>query len=241
MFESRVEERYGGSKRRSDARKAVAVFGLSFLTLAGVLLTVVGLDSLGDWTEWQFVGLFGLLEAGAGLGSVYAPNFWLIPVRHGWPGGEGRHLGLRELKVPHFSAAGRIAAGATMLAGATVHEGSGPATLSVALPLAAVAGVLLAASALVARWGLANAGVEIFQVVIRRAAGDVALPHLAIGASLVQFAFTVLAIPLVRIVPTGALYGPEVRASAGFVAVSLAIVGAFGIAAVAAWRGRLEQ
>ena len=56
------------------------VFVLSFLSLAGVLLTVTALGGADPWSSWQFIGLFGLIEMASGLGNVIVPNIWRLPV-----------------------------------------------------------------------------------------------------------------------------------------------------------------
>jgi ABC-type uncharacterized transport system permease subunit len=229
----------GATVRGQAPRKAAAVFILAFVTLAGLLLTLQGITGFGEWTAWQFAGLFGLLELGAGIGNIVAPNFWRLPVTHGWPGRRGARIARQEVLEPHGSALGRIAAGAAILAAAAGHEGVAAGTVLV-LPLALCLGLMvLALSALVARVAIARPDVDVVQIVLRRKGRQVEVPPLSLGASLLQLALTVVAIPLVRLMPASALYSgslePAPEALGGAVVTSLLL----STAAALAWRGRL--
>ena len=55
-------------------RGLVLVFLLSFLNLVGLIVTVTALGGAAPWSRWQFVGLFGVIEAASGLANVITPN-----------------------------------------------------------------------------------------------------------------------------------------------------------------------
>ena len=55
-------------------RGLVLVFLLSFFNLIGLIVTAIALGGLAPWSRWQFIGVFGLLEAASGLANVVSPN-----------------------------------------------------------------------------------------------------------------------------------------------------------------------
>lgn len=61
-------------------RGLVLVFLLSFFNLIGLIVTAIALGGLAPWSRWQFIGVFGLLEAASGLANVISPNIWRLPV-----------------------------------------------------------------------------------------------------------------------------------------------------------------
>ena len=71
----------GGKRRSGRAFRGLAlVFVLSFLNLTGVLLTATVLGGIAPWSSWQFIGMFGVVEAASGLANVVSPNIWRLPI-----------------------------------------------------------------------------------------------------------------------------------------------------------------
>jgi hypothetical protein len=222
-------------------RGLVLVFVLSLLSLAGVLLTVTALGGLGEWTRWQFIGLFGVLEAAAGGAAIVLPNVWRLPVSETQTKRAVRtHLAASVLLIPHWGALARVAAGAVLVAAAVVAEGVGPATAGL-LPFIALAGTLiLAASMLVARAGVARPDIDVVQVVIVRPKAKHELPPVSIGASLVQFLLSIATIPIVKALSPAILYRPEMGPSWETMAVTALLVIASAVAVALAWQGRID-
>src|SRR5690348_10574580 len=88
------------------------VFALTFVNLVGVIVTAAALGGIEPWNRWQFIGLFGVLEAGSGLANVLSPNLWRLP-----------EAALRTdvrlapgLLVPHWGGLARSAAGVVCMA-----------------------------------------------------------------------------------------------------------------------------
>jgi len=50
------------------------------VNLVGLILTMTALGGLAPWTRWQFVGVFGVIEAASGLANVITPNVWHLPI-----------------------------------------------------------------------------------------------------------------------------------------------------------------
>jgi hypothetical protein len=69
---------------------------LTVINLTGVLLTLAAIGGRGEWTIWQFLGLFGLLEWSTGIAIILGPNAWQLPIRRAADGEiplvEGRAL-----------------------------------------------------------------------------------------------------------------------------------------------------
>src|SRR4029450_1467504 len=67
-----------GSER--PFRGLALVFLLTFVNLIGVIVTAAALGGLAPWSRWQFIGMFGVLEAASGLANVISPNIWRLPI-----------------------------------------------------------------------------------------------------------------------------------------------------------------
>jgi hypothetical protein len=235
------EEKAAGRDGSRAFRGLVLVFALSFLSLIGVLLTVTALGGLGQWTRWQFIGLFGLIEAASGVASVILPNIWRLPVAEV----QTRHstevkLAGSVILIPHWGGLARTAAGIVLMAGAAADSGVGPGTLT--LPIAAIlfAAVSVEVSALAARLGVARPDIDVVQIVLRRPRRETELPPISISASIVQFLLGIVTIPLIKALPPDSLYGPEFAPSAATLAGAALLAAVLGAATFLAWRGRID-
>jgi hypothetical protein len=223
-------------------RGLVLVFFLSFLSLIGVLLTVTALGGADPWSNWQFVGLFGVIEAGSGLGNVIVPNIWRLPVA------EVQTRRTTEIKlaastivgIPHWGGLARGAAGVVLITSAGVVEGFGPATLLVVPLLLLFGWILVATSMVLARCGVARPDIDVVQFIIHRPNSDHELPPISIGASLLQFLLSIATIPIARIFQPSILYQPEIGPSSACLAVVFVVAVLAGAAMVATWWGRIE-
>lgn len=222
-------------------RGLALIFLLSFLSLVGVLLTVAALGGLGEWSRWQFIGLFGVIECASGLANIILPNVWRLPVAETQlKRSTVTHLAPPVLLIPHWAAAARIAAGLVFLAAAAVSEGYGAVTLGLVPFVAMVAWLMFAASAIVARAGVARPDLDVLQFVVVRPKSKVTLPPISVGASVVQFLLSIATIPIVKAVPPSVLYGPEIAPSWQALAWSLLLSVVAAGAVVAAWLGRID-
>ena len=102
--------------------------------------------------------------------------------------------------MPHWGGLARTAAGAVCLGLAAWHEGVGPVTLGLVPLLAAIACIVLALSALLARAGVARPDTDIVQFVRWRGRERQTTP-LSIGASALQLALSIATIPAVKLLP----------------------------------------
>src|SRR5512135_3237266 len=143
------------------------VFTLTFVNLVGVIVTATALGGIEPWSRWQFIGVFGVLEAGSGLANVLSPNLWRLPVAE-LNTSSRTEVGLAGsvVLIPHWGGLARSAAGAVCVALAGWHEGVGPATLAFLPLLAAIAWAVLALSAILARAGVARPDLDVVRFVV---------------------------------------------------------------------------
>lgn len=222
-------------------RGLVLVFLLSFLSLFGILLTITAMGGLGDWTRWQFIGLFGLVEAGSGLANIIVPNIWRLPVAEL----QTKHstevkLAASAMLIPHWGGATRMAAGVVLVTAAAAHEGAGAGTVGVVVLGLLFAWILVTASALVARAGVARPETDVVQFVVRWGGKETEVPPISIGASVLQFLLGIITIPMVKLMPPDSLYRPELGVSPLVLAAAVIIALAFTGATVAVWAGRID-
>lgn len=222
-------------------RGLVLVFVLSLLSLVGVLLTVTALGGLGEWSRWQFVGMFGMIEFASGMANIILPNIWRLPVAEVQTRARTKvHLTPSVIFIPHWAGVARAAAGFVLVAGAGWSEGVAPATLALPLFVALVAWIVVAASAAVARAGVERPDIDVLQFVIRHTTAETVLPPISIGASVLQFILSIATIPIAKAVPPAAFYRPEIGPSWETLAGTAAVGMATGIVAWLAWRGRID-
>jgi hypothetical protein len=223
-------------------RGLLTVFVLSFVNLFGVAVTAAALGGVEPWTRWQFVGAFGALEAAAGLANVVSPNVWRLPVAELHTSRRTDvKLAASALLLPHWGGLARCGAGVVCLALAAWQEGVGPATAALAPFVLALAWIVLALSALLARAGVARPDLDVFQLAVRWGRREAELPAVSIGASVLQFLLSIATIPLVKALPPSVLYQPELGPSATALAGSLVVSAVLLALVLAAWAGRIER
>ena len=216
------------------------VFALSFVNLVGLLVTVTALGGLDPWSRWQFVGLFGVVEAASGLANVLSPNLWRLPVAQLETSERTDvRLAASAVLLPHWGGLARCLAGLVCMALAGWQEGVGPASLGLAPLLLALAWVVLAISALVARVGVARPDLDVVQLVVRWRRRESELRPLSIGASILQFLLSIATIPAVKLLPPSVLFQPEFGPSADALLVALGLSAALAVAVYFSWSGRV--
>jgi hypothetical protein len=203
-------------------------------------VTVVALGGPAPWSRWQFVGAFGVVEAASGLANVVSPNIWRLPVAELQTSRRTEvRLAASALLLPHWGGLARCCAGLVCVAIAGWREGVGPASLSVAPLLLALAWLILAVSAVVARAGVARPELDVVQLVVRWGRRERELRPLSIGASIVQFLLGIATIPAVKLLPPSVLYRPELGPSTDTLLVAVALSAALGVLVYVSWFGRL--
>jgi hypothetical protein len=217
------------------------VFLLSFLNLAGLILTIAALGGLGPWSRWQFVGAFGVIEAASGLANVVSPNIWRLPVAELETSKRTDvKLAASALLLPHWGGLARCAAGLVCLGVAAWQEGLGLASAALVPLVLAVAWSILAISSVLARAGVARPDLDVVQLVVRWGNREKEMRPLSLGAAVFQFLISTATIPAVKLLPPSVLYQPELAPSVG----ALLIIGAVSIVLVALvyllWWGRIE-
>jgi hypothetical protein len=236
------QETRGIFATRSRAfRGLFLVFSLSLVSLAGVWITVLGIGGLGEWNRWQFIGLFGVVEASAGIGNIISPNVWRLPVAEvQTPSKTKIHLAATTIFIPHWGGAARAAAGLLMMGVAAWNEGLGIASLGLLPLIAALAFAVLAVSVVIARFGVDRPDIDVVQLIVRRAGKDFEVPPISIGASFFQMILSIITIPAVKALPRDVLYQPEFAPSPGALAVTIGVALLSGAAMLLAWRGRID-
>jgi hypothetical protein len=220
-------------------RGLLLVFLISFLNLAGILLTVTALGGLGDWTRWQFVGLFGVIEAASGLANIIVPNIWHLPVTELETRTKAR-FAASVIMLPHWGGAARALAGLLLIGLAGWQEGVGVVTLALVPAIFLLAFTMIGVSALVARAGVARPDLDVVQAVIRWRGKVTELPGLSLSASVLQFLLGIITIPAVKLLPPDVLYQPELGPSRGAFVVILAVAMLVAVAVVAVWGRRID-
>src|SRR4051794_5562192 len=176
----------GGTKIRGPIA-AVLTFFVSILSMAAVYLTIASLKAFGDWSAWQFLGLYGVIEGSVGLAAIIAPNIWRLPVAQlETPESTDVELSASTTFIPHWSGVGRTIAGVAMILVAAGHEGIGVSSLGLVPFLLALAFIVFALSALLAYAGVTHTDFDVIQIVIRHGTKESALPPFSIGASMLH-------------------------------------------------------
>jgi len=222
-------------------RGLILGFALSFLNLAGAFLAVLALGGLGAWAGWQFIGFFGMLEAAGGLAFVFGPNVWRLPVAEANTGNRTAiRFAATTVFIPHWAAAAKCIAGLVMAGFAAARSGVGPATVALPLLVLLIAVAILAASAAVARLGVARPDLDVFHIVLERPGRpSLRLPGISIGGMLIQLVINVGAFPLVKVLGPGVFYRPEIGPSPGLLFTTLLTALALTVVALLAWKGRV--
>lgn len=246
MTQDRTEKRDETRPVKKDAKSRafsglVLVFLLSFLSLIGILLTIASLGGLGDWSRWQFIGLFGVIEAASGIANIIAPNIWRLPVVELTSDPKAQtKLALSTVLIPHWGGAARLLAGVTLIVAAGIDTGFGPASLTLAPLVFLLAVLLIGLSGLLARLGVAAPHYDVVQFTVKYARKEQEFDPISISASVLQFVLSIMTIPLVKALSPGALYQPEIGPSwALLLGVSLAVAITVP-ATIIAWGERVE-
>lgn len=217
------------------------VFTLTFLNLVGITLTAIGLNVMGDWTIWQFIGLFGIIEAGSGLANVVTPNLWAMPVVEQETSQRTKTvLALDTLLMPHWGGLARTGAGVVMIGAAGYEAGTGGATAWLLPMVLLVAMAQVGLSALIARGGVIGHAYDVVQVTLNWYR-EIRVPPISLSASALQFCLSIITIPAIAVLRPGAMYQPEIGPSAGaltWLAVATLI---FCLAGFASWYPRIAR
>ena len=222
-------------------RGLALVFVLSFLNLVGVLVAVTALGGLEPWSAWQFIGLFGVIEVASGLANVISPNIWRLPVAELETSRRTEvKLAASTLLLPHWGGLARSAAGLVCLAVAALQEGLGLASAALVPFVLALAWLVLAISAVLARAGVAHPDLDVFQLVVHWRRREKELAPVSISAAAFQFVLGITTIPAVELFPPGVLYQPELAPSAAVLAVSILLSVALLVVVARLWAGRME-
>jgi len=223
-------------------RGLVLVFVLSFLNLIGVLLTATALGGLTPWSPWQFIGLYGVIEAASGLANVISPNLWRLPIAEMQTSKRTDvKLAASALLLPHWGGLARFVAGLVFLALAAWEEGLGFASGALVPFVLALAWSILAISAALARAGVSRPEIDVVQFLVRWGGRDKEFAPISISAALFQFVLGITTIPAVKLFPPSILYQPEIGPSANALLVALVVSGALLALVYLVWTGHIEM
>jgi hypothetical protein len=233
-------KRKGNSLGTRAFRGLFLTFTLSFVNLVGIIFTLSALGGLEPWSRWQFVGAFGILEAASGLANVISPNIWRLPVAEVQTSQRTDvELAASALLIPHWAALARFGAGVVLATVAAWHEGVAPGSFALAPFILAVACLIVAISAALARLALLRPEIDVAEVSIRWGGKVRELPALSLTASILQFLLSIATIPLAKLLPPSVLYQPELAPSAEALLVALAASGLSAGLVYWVWSGRI--
>jgi hypothetical protein len=216
-------------------------FLLSFVNLIGIIFTLTALGGLAPWSRWQFIGAFGILEVASGLANVISPNIWRLPIAE-LETSERTEISLAgsALLLPHWGALARCAAGLVLLAVAAWQEGLAPGSVLLVPLVLALAWLILAISAALARLAVARPEIDVVQVVVRWRGRVKELPPLSLSASFLQFVLSITTVPAAKLLPPSVLYQPELSPSVHALLVALGSSAVLGALVYWLWWGRIE-
>jgi hypothetical protein len=222
-------------------RGLALVFLLSFLNLVGVIVTAAALGGVAPWSRWQFLGVYGVIEAASGLANVISPNIWRLPVAELQTSARTDvKLAASALLLPHWGGLARFAAGFVCLVLAAWQEGVGPATSALLPFILALAWSILALSAVLAWAGVARPDIDVVQFVVRWGRRENEVPPISIGASVLQFVLSIATIPAVKLLPPSVLYQPEIGPSVKALLVTLVGTAALTVLVYVLWSDRID-
>jgi hypothetical protein len=218
--------------RHHRVTRGVLILLTSFLNLLGAFAVLASLGGLAQWSAWQIVGMFGLIEAATGLAFLLAPNIWRLPIAEVRTGGATSvRLAPELLLVPQPAALPKAFAGALLIAGAAWTEGVGWRTL----------GVIPALSLVIARLGVARPDVDVVSLIVRRIAhADREIGPFTLSGVAVQLGTQVGVIPIVKLASPSILFRPELVPSLPLVVALMAVTCVLGLCAYAAWHDRID-
>jgi len=205
-------------------------------------MAILALGGLGDWTGWQFIGLFGVLEVGTGLAFVIGPNIWRLPVAEANTSDRTKiHIAMNTLFMPHWAAGAKAGAGVVLVVLAARNEGVSAGSVGVPVFIVLVLATVVALSLLFARWGVARPDLDVVFMEIKRPSRETyALPGFSLGSLVVQFILNIGVFPAVKLLPPSVLYGSSIAPSTAVLATSAVITAASLGAALWVWRGRIK-
>ncbi len=215
------------------------VFFITFLNLAGMGLTAVGLNALGEWTFWQFVGLFGVIEAASGLANVVTPNLWAMPVVEQETSARTKSvLAFEMLTLAHWGGLARTIAGIVMIAAAGQHEGFAAASLLLLPMILAIAVLQIGVSTVMARAGVAWHRYDVLQITLNWYK-EIPVPPISLSASALQFVLSLVTLPAISILRPGVLYQPELAPALDGLLLLTGFTLLTVVAGLAAWYPRI--
>jgi hypothetical protein len=202
------------------------VFALSFLNLVGILVTATALGGIEPWSRWQFIGMFGVVEAASGLANVLSPNIWRLPVAELQTSKRTDvKLAASAMLLPHMGRSRQSGRGPGARRPRRVAEGIAAVSLLLVPFVLALAWFVLAVSAVVARGGVARPDVDVLQFVVRWGRRERELTPISLGASIFQFVLTIVTLPIAKLLPPDVLYQPAIGPSPTALLVALALAG----------------
>ena len=216
---------------------------LSVLNLVGLFLTLLLFGGIGEWSNMQFVGIFGVFEIGTGIAFIVAPNVWRMPVFEAETSDRTTiRLTASTLFIPHWAGGAKCIAGAVMVIAAFTTEGASFASLGI-LPFAFFVGVFtVAVSIAVARWGVAKPQFDVIHIVVKRPSrDDIALPGMSLTAASLQIVLGTFTLPVIKLVSPGAYFGDAFAPTPTALAVSAAGALLSTLVALLVWRGRISM
>ncbi len=228
------------NKRRAF-RGLFLVFVLTFVNFVGIGVTLSSLGGLEPWTNWQFLGLFGVIETSAGLSNILAPNIWHLPVAEMETSKRTPvRLAASVMLIPHWGGGARALAGSIMIFVSGYKEGMGIESLLLLPLLAGLVVLFLGISAALGRIGVAYPDTDILQFVIRWRGKEQEMEPLSISASIQQFVLGILTLPAVEVLAPDTLFGAAIRPSPEMLAATLGLAMASIAATALLWAGRLQ-
>jgi hypothetical protein len=217
------------------------VFALSFVNLVGVIFTATALGGLAPWSRWQFIGVYGVTEAASGLANVISPNIWRLPIAELQTSKRTDiRLAASALLLPHWGGLARFAAGVVCMALAARQEGLGAASVGLVPLVLALAWVIIAISALLARGGVARPDLDVVQFVVRWGRREKEMTPISMGAAVFQFLLGIVTIPVVKLLPPSVLYQPELGPSLEVLVIMFVVSAALLVLVYLLWFGRID-
>src|SRR5581483_3344172 len=112
--------------RKRFLRGLVAGILIALVDIVGVFLGVYLSGGLGDWSNWEFAGIFGLFEIITGIAFIIGPNIWRLPVIEASTTEQVPvRLAVSTVFIAHWTAGLKIIVGLALLFGALTQTGAG--------------------------------------------------------------------------------------------------------------------
>jgi hypothetical protein len=228
------------ASRGRAVRGLFLAFALSFVNLTGIVFTLTALGGLEPWSRWQFIGAFGVLEAASGIANVISPNIWRLPVAELQTGERTKiELAGSALLIPHWAALARFAAGVLLVAIAAWHEGLAPASAALVPLVIALAWLILAISAALARLAVIRPELDVVELVVRWGGRVRELPPVSLSAAVLQFLLSIATVPAAKLLQPSVLYLPELAPSLEALLAAFSASAILGVLVYLLWMGRV--